>query len=93
MEDARKKGCGYEQERIWTKYLSPFNSLLVIINSSLNFFIYVFFDIDFQRVLRQKLSSWKFLSYTLGNNRLTQNNTTRTSANDIELQNMSGDHL
>ena len=39
--------------RIWTKYVGPFNQLFIILNSSLNFFIYVFFDSRFQQVLRK----------------------------------------
>ena len=39
--------------RIWTKYVGPFNQLFIILNSSLNFFIYVFFDGRFQQVLRK----------------------------------------
>ena len=39
--------------RIWTKYVGPFNQFFIILNSSLNFFIYVFFDSRFQQVLRK----------------------------------------
>ena len=65
FKEAKNKKCGYEQERIWTRYLVPLGALLVVTNSSLNFFIYVFFDSDFQRVFREKLSSLNILSNTV----------------------------
>ena len=47
------EGCCYS--RIWTKYVGPFNQLFIILNSSLNFFIYALFDCGFQQVLRERL--------------------------------------
>ena len=41
--------------RIWAQYVGPFNQLLIILNSSLNFFIYTLFDIEFQQILRKRL--------------------------------------
>ena len=41
--------------RIWAQYVGPFNQLLIILNSSLNFFIYTLFDIEFQHILRKRL--------------------------------------
>ena len=41
--------------RMWARYLRPMNSLLIILNSSLNFFIYALFDIGFQEALRKRL--------------------------------------
>ena len=41
--------------RMWARYLRPMNSLLIILNSSLNFFIYALFDTGFQEALRKRL--------------------------------------
>ena len=41
--------------RIWTQYIGPFNQLLIILNSSLNFFIYTLFDVGFQQILRKRI--------------------------------------
>ena len=41
--------------RLWAEYLQPINPLLIILNSSLNFFIYALFDTGFQEALRKRL--------------------------------------
>ena len=41
--------------RTWARYLRPINPLLIILNSSLNFFIYALFDTGFQEALRKRL--------------------------------------
>ena len=82
--------------RMWTKYLGPFTSLAIILNSSLNFFIYALFDNGFQEVLKKRLNVNKNSS-----NRHTENteairstnNTKRTTTNTIELENMNGNNV
>ena len=41
--------------RTWARYLRPINPLLIILNSSLNFFIYALFDTGFQEALKKRL--------------------------------------
>ena len=41
--------------RTWARYLRPINPLLIILNSSLNFFIYALFDTGFQEALQKRL--------------------------------------
>ena len=48
------KGCD-DSVKVWVEVAVPINQLLIIINSSSNFFIYSFFDPTFQKVLRQGL--------------------------------------
>ena len=48
------KGCD-DSVKVWVEVAVPINQLLIIINSSSNFFIYSFFDPAFQKVLRQGL--------------------------------------
>ena len=75
------------KERIWKEYAGPFNQLLVIINSSLNFFIYVFFDNAFQQVLRTHLHMKNPFQCTCGNgdNKRCNTNGKSTIKSDVEL--------
>ena len=50
--DIREKGCSHGF-KFWFSVLVPVSQLLIIINSSVNFFIYSFFDPAFKKVLRQ----------------------------------------
>jgi hypothetical protein len=50
-EEAWSNGC--LEGSIWTRYGKPINQLLLIINATMNFFIYVFFDNGLKEVLRQ----------------------------------------
>ena len=91
----RQNTTGYRScrsTRIWTKYVGPFNALSIILNSSLNFFIYALFDTGFQQVLRKRLK----MNY---NTPLCQNadaertgeshGAKRIKNNDIELSSMN----
>jgi len=40
----------------WEEVLIPLNQLLLIINASAHFFIYVFFDAEFQQVFKRRLA-------------------------------------
>ena len=51
FKEEREKGC--DGTNFFSQVIVPINQLLIIINSSANFFIYVFFDKGFQQVLRQ----------------------------------------
>ena len=51
FKEEREKGC--DGVNFWAQVIVPINQLLIILNSSANFFIYVFFDKGFQQVLRQ----------------------------------------
>ena len=50
--EIREKGCN-NATKFWVQIAVPINQLLIIINSSCNFFIYCFIDPAFQNVLRQ----------------------------------------
>ena len=78
------------KERIWKEYAGPFNQLLVIINSSLDFFIYVFFDKAFQQVLRTHLHMKNPFQCTCGNgdNKRCDTNGKSTIKSDVELKNV-----
>jgi len=52
FKEHRERGCD-DTDGFWTKIAVPINQLLIIVNSSGNFFIYSFFDPSFQQVLRQ----------------------------------------
>ena len=77
----------------WVEIATPINQLLLIINSSCNFFIYSFFDSAFQKSLNQSIifrRSNRIPALELDNaqnrNCNTINNDTRTSPNvNIEL--------
>ena len=82
--------------RIWTKYLGPFTSLAIILNSSLNFFIYALFDNGFQEVLKKRLNINKNPTNRHAENtdaHRSTNNTKRTTTNTIELENMNGNNV
>ena len=51
FKEEREKGC--DGVNFWAQVIVPINQLLIILNSSANFFIYVFWDKDFQQVLKQ----------------------------------------
>ena len=82
-------------EGMWKEYAGPFNQLLVIMNSSLNFFIYVFFDNAFQQVLRKHLQiKHRFLCTSMNR----ENTTGEIIRKDrkttvIELNNINGDEV
>ena len=94
FKEEQKKGC--EVEVLWTQVVVPINQMLLIINSSSHFFIYVFMDKGFQQVL------WKTCclnSETQGHNVNESNINTRTTkvsegstrirqSDDIELSNI-----
>ena len=48
--EEQEKGC--DNPKFWDQVLVPLNQILIIINASAHFFIYVFFDYGFQRVLK-----------------------------------------
>lgn len=50
FKELQKKGC--HPVKFWSLVLVPINQLLIIINSSAHFFIYVFVDKGFQQVIR-----------------------------------------
>ena len=78
--------------RIWAQYAGPINQLLIILNSSLNFFIYTLFDIEFQQVLRKRLAMNVEKQNKMNTNsegtRLTRN-TKIVVNNQIELSNFN----
>lgn len=80
--------------RIWTQYIGPFNQLLIILNSSLNFFIYTLFDVGFQEVLRKSLGMKTLLQNEIHGNtdrsRLTRSPKIIVS-HQIELSNLNID--
>ena len=86
-----ENGKRCSKESIWKEYAIPFNQLLVIINSSLNFFIYVFFDNGFQQVLRKHLHIQNPFRCTCINREDTRydNSMNKTRNTDIELQSIN----
>ena len=52
FKEIRDKGCNTDNKE-WVQIAVPINQLLIIFNSSGNFFIYSFFDPAFQNALRQ----------------------------------------
>ena len=79
------------KERIWKEYAGPFNQLLVIVNSSLNFFIYVFFDNAFQQVLKKHVQTNILFRCTCMNRKdqRSEVNRNRSFKNEIELDNLN----
>lgn len=51
FQDEDQNRCTLSQ--FWEEILIPLNQLLLIINASAHFFIYVFFDTEFQQVLKE----------------------------------------
>ena len=70
--EKRDKGCNGDAFKFWFSILVPVSHLFIIINSSVNFFIYSFLDPAFKRILRQAVKNMVF-----------RNN--RNHAEDIEL--------
>ena len=52
--DIKEKGCNHGF-KFWFSVLVPVSQLFIIINSSVNFFIYSFFDPAFKKVLQQAI--------------------------------------
>ena len=51
FHEERARGCS--GVRFWVLILVPISDLLVVLNSSLNFLVYIIFDKSFQDVLKQ----------------------------------------
>lgn len=91
-KEEHEKGC--DGVKFWAQVIVPLNQLLVIINASANFFIYVFFDKGFQQVLQQVcIIKSERHGHTLNNG--LQSTTTRVTlkhnaTNEIELSVMNG---
>ena len=83
-EKAESKGC--DVESIWTKYAKPLNQLLLIINATLNFFIYLLFDNGFKDEIKQ-VAAIKCVLRKFGIN------TIRTNANNIQMSAMNGNNV
>ena len=85
FKEEQEKGC--VGAKFWTQIAFSLSQLLLLLNSSANFFIYVFFDQEFQRNLRQ---ACLFLR-ELHSPRIRNGNTDMVrqrqnlNANDIEL--------
>ena len=82
-------------EGIWKQYAGPFNQLLVIVNSSLNFFIYVFFDNSFQQVLRTHLQMKNRFHCTSMNGENSADDMSRKcrGTTSIELNDINADEV
>ena len=86
----REKGC--HGVKFWAQVVVPLNQLLIIINSSANFFVYVFFDRGFQQVLRQTCVIKSELHGHTTNNEATETAAVtriKSNTNDIELSTMN----
>ena len=88
----REKGCGGLQ--FWVEIVVPINQLLIIISSSANFFVYVFFDKGFQKVLRHACG-FRSEEHTQTMNITTNYGTTVATriqnSNEIEMSNINID--
>jgi hypothetical protein len=87
VEEERNDGCS--RGSIWIKYAQPINHLLLILNASMNFFIYVMFDNNLKQTLRQ-VPVIKLLFRTFGvfeNNQIPPQDLVSTDNNNIELTN------
>ena len=95
FKEEQEKGC--DGVKFWAQVIVPLNQLLIIINASANFFIYVFFDKGFQQVLQQALACI-IKSERQGHNKLNnghEQNTRRgtlinNATNEMELSVMNG---
>ena len=93
-KEEHEKGC--DGVKFWAQVIVPLNQLLVIINASANFFIYVFFDKGFQQVLQQAcIIRSERHGHELNNG--LQSTTTRgtlkhNATNEIELSVMNGNN-
>ena len=93
-EMTKNQSC--PSSRIWIRYVGPFNQLLIILNSSLNFFIYAFFDNGFQKVLKQGLKIDKNEPrhhVEDAEKSRSRSNTLALSTNVIELSCMKNDRI
>ena len=84
------KGC--RGRSTWIMYAKPINHFLLIINASVNFFIYVFVDNDCKEILRQ-VAAIKYLLRKFGvpeNNEISSQTRVITDNNNIELNMMNG---
>ena len=94
FEEALNKGCSTGS--VGTRYFKPINQLLLIINSTVNFFIYVIFDKGLKVALRQ-MSITKTIFRILGfdENIPTQpsnrDRTTTEGINNMEMTAVTGD--
>ena len=52
FKEIQEKGC-YQADRVWFRIVAPISQFLILINSSGNFFIYLFFDPTFRNNLQQ----------------------------------------
>ena len=52
FKEIQEKGC-YQADRVWFRVVAPISQFLILINSSGNFFIYLFFDPTFRKNLQQ----------------------------------------
>ena len=52
FKEIQEKGC-YQADRVWFRVVAPISQFLILINSSGNFFIYLFFDPTFRKKLQQ----------------------------------------
>ena len=52
FKEIHEKGC-YQADRVWFRVVAPISQFLILINSSGNFFIYLFFDPIFRKNLQQ----------------------------------------
>ena len=97
FKEERQKGC--QGVKFWAQVVVPLNQLLIILNSSGNFFIYVFFDQGFQQVLRQAcIIRSELLGHDRKNNdvektRKTEHTRVNDTNNDIELSNLKGQNV
>ena len=94
FKEERKKGC--HGVKFWAQVVVPLNQLMIIINSSANFFIYVFFDKGFQLVLRHACvirSEPHGHTINIANSETNMRDQTAVTrinnTNDIELSNMN----
>jgi hypothetical protein len=96
FKEQMEKGCN--ARKLWNEMVVRINQLLIIINSSANFFVYVCVDKGFQKVLQNGL----FIGTDLQNNNFNNESSKSTRAgvtkdkkrtsNDMELLNVNGDN-
>ena len=88
VEEKMEDGC--KDIVIWRKYVKPFNGLPIIINSSSNFFIYVYFYTDFRKALRDSPIVKNLLrTFNIGTDSTLNENEVSIVGNDVELTNMN----
>ena len=82
--EEKENGC--DNPKFWDSVLVPLNQILIIINASAHFFIYVFFDHGFQHVLKQIFvikTEMQQHKITIGNN--NGNHGTQRKTESIQL--------